>query len=131
MEYEAQARKAAKWWADHLRHGAKHDNGVGMDSMLLMYVSRSHRQHNPLSPDEAQRFEDALTAVFCEHLCNRSLLMVGTDYGPDGILYSAIERANLVQQIGQYGLPVKSLMSIPRVGPVVAKKGYGQPMNPI
>ena len=123
---EQTARKAAKWWADHLRNGAKLDNGdpsptgamtmmMGLDLQRTMAAKRT--------PEDVQRFEDALTQTLLGVEDWKLRMGFGVDYHPDRILQLAIDFSGI--QVGTTCLPWKSYMHIHEDGKITVSCGYG------
>ena len=121
---ETQARTMAKWWADHLRRPAKMDNGGDFMSMALAVMAQEAMMQR-ISPEDADRFEDALVSVILQRAADDSYFSaypyLGVDYSPDRLLSEAAESAG-VKVDGV--LPWKSGTSITRDGRVVAVLGY-------
>jgi len=117
------ARKAAKWWADKLRHGAKMDNGddseVGMFTMIAALMLQETEKFKQ-SDDAIDKFEDEL-AKSVEKMSG-NWISFGVDYHPDRVLQDAADRAGL--ELGMTTLPWKTNMYI--TGDTVkVSYGYG------
>lgn len=118
-------RKAAKWWADHIRNGCKMDNGANdpanvMARMLGEMIQRSRRSKIPA--DKIDAYEAALAARF-ETIADRGygVQLGDVDYHPHGPLTDAAADAGIdVQDV----LPIKSSV-IFRDGQLHARLGYG------
>ncbi len=117
------AKKAAKWWADHLREGAKLDSGdssptgsmtIGMASML------QQTEREGQSSVQIDNFEAVLGKMFEERA--EKHFYVSVDYSPDMILMEAAEEAEI--SLGITTLPWKTTMQIVD-GEILAKLGYG------
>lgn len=117
------ARKAAKWWADKLRNGAKIDNGdtsdVGIFTMMAAYMLQEAESSNQ-SADAIDKFEDELTSVL--ERMQGNYISFGVDYHPDYILQDAADKVGL--ELGMTTLPWKTNMYI--TGDTVkVSYGYG------
>ncbi len=89
------ATVAAKWWAKAIMR-PKFDNGDkgrtgDMTSMLAMLLS----SHNPVTNDQADAFEQALTEAICAEVAKYGSCYLDVDYHPDRILYEAAQKAGI------------------------------------
>ena len=119
------AQKAAKWWADHLRHGSKFDNGDDSETgaitmMMSVLLNRSRLEQRPA--DDANKFENALSSQLLA-LGEKKYLCFGVDYGPDYFLCQAADKAGI--ELGMSDLPWKTRMWI-REDVVKVAEGYGK-----
>ncbi len=141
---------AAKWWADRLRGPSLQDNGDEDQSMLASYVSLRVAQANaPVSDEEYQAirrsFERAFTASFVDGEFGGweraktdpnwgcASRVASVDYGPDGVLRSALESAlpDLdPRRAAMFSLfwPIKTYM---RVSPGSVQVSYGYRAEPV
>lgn len=119
------ARRAAKWWADHLRNGAKMDNGA-TDPSNLMAQSLAGllqtKERSVRSDAQIQAFEDALYHRYLG-LTGNYERMGDCDYDPCSLLVDAAKEADC--DLGMASLPWKTSMLF-RNGRVEVKCGYGQ-----
>ena len=116
------ARKAAKWWADHLRGSAILDNGdnspenVTARGIAPMLQAKEKAGQTPTQIDS---FESELAKLLSG--LDRSYVSFGVDYNPDRILEESAQAAGL--QLGMTTLPWKTQMYIE--GEVVTvREGY-------
>jgi len=116
------AQRAAKWWADCLRNGAKLDNGAKDHSNLMAQGLAGLLQKAAKRPvDAIDRFEAALCEYFVS-IETDSYYMASVDYNPCPNLANAAEKAGM--NLGMASLPWKTSM-IYRNGKVMLKAGYG------
>lgn len=118
------SQKAAKWWADQLRGGAKLDNGDKSETgaMTFMLAAMLQVQETALLDSiKIQKFEDCLSEILQETEA-RSYFSFGVDYHPDGILCDAAEKAGV--SLGMTTLPWKTTMWI-NGDKVSVRCGYG------
>ena len=105
------AKKAAKWWADHLRGNARLDNGdrseTGAMTLVLATILQA-KEKEKQSAEQIDRFEAELTKVLLKEKGN--YVTVGVDYDPDYLLCVAAELAEL--PLGGATLPWKTTMWI-------------------
>jgi hypothetical protein len=117
------ARKAAKWWADHVRKGAVLDNGDTSDArltaMMLGYMLQDS-VHN--LPDVIQRFEDELASKLLTVVDDDKFFSIYCDYDPDQILTEVANMSGLVITITTF--PWKTGMYF-QGGNVTVSIGYG------
>ena len=124
-----EAEAAAKWWADVLRGPPLKDNG---DLVQSMFGSLVAARAAPVSEEGIAAFEEALGARIEEVLdASDDWCMVDTDYGPGGVLSTALRRldeetANAIRPL----LPWKTIMVV-KPGKVRVAKGYGAPEETI
>ncbi len=120
------ARKAAKWWADHMRHGFIPDNGArdksnimaqGLAAMLQVQEAKMR------TAEGVQTFEDKLAGIF-ENMPTQTYHLASVDYGPCHVLDDAAKQAGI--NLGMASLPWKTSMTY-RDGRVYVKPGYGAP----
>jgi hypothetical protein len=112
------AKKAAKWWADHLRNGAKLDNGDNSEAGAMTMMLGLLLQSKTAPAIDADAFEKSLVSVLLEDDSN----YVGVDYHPDWVLSTAAERAGV--NLSMASLPWKTSMWISGDKIAVAV-GYG------
>ena len=104
------ADKAAKWWADQLRRGAKLDNGDTSDTgfMTLMLATMLQDQTRDSQGDELiDAFERELSNLLQD---KNGRVIFGVDYNPDVILSEAARLAEL--PLSMASLPWKTTMMI-------------------
>jgi len=105
------ARKAARWWANHLRCTAELDNGdrsfTGFQTEILATMLQEAETKKG-SPDDADKFEEALAKVLAGK--NDQWLAIHVDYGPDILLSEAAKNAGV--NLGMTRLPWKTCMWI-------------------
>jgi len=126
METET-ARKAAKWWADQLRNGAKLDNGDpsnGGGMAMVMGLMLQHDMAAKRTPEQIQAFEDALVDVIQEQDEWQLRMGFGVDYHPDDVLTAAIDRSGV--KVDMTCLPWKTHMRFDG-DQVRVSCGYGAP----
>jgi hypothetical protein len=105
------AKRAAKWWADHLRgiapldHGDSSETGFMVKGLAAM-LQKSERQAQTTA--EIDAFEWHLAQILSES--DRDYITVSVDYHPDFTLSTAAQRANL--KLGMTTLPWKTNMII-------------------
>jgi len=112
MEQET-ARKAAKWWADQLRNGAKLDHGDPSPTgglTVMMGLSLQRDMAAKRTPEQIQAFEDRLVDVIQEQDECRLRMGFGVDYHPDDVLSTAIARSGI--KVNMTCLPWKTHMRI-------------------
>jgi len=112
MEEET-ARKAAKWWADQLRNGAKLDHGDpsragGMAIVMGLMLQKDMAAER--TPEQIQAFEDALVDVLLGMDEFEARMGFGVDYHPDHYLQTAIGRSSVKANMAC--LPWKTHMRI-------------------
>ncbi|MFC3833472.1 hypothetical protein [Deinococcus rufus] len=110
---DSPARAAARWWADHLTRVAAQDNGddsaVGGMVAAMMLLASSRAVH---TPDDAARFEDALTDDVQACLITSPEVWISTEYGPDTLLCGAATQARVILEA--FSVPIKTDMVITR-----------------
>ncbi len=120
------ARKAAKWWADHMRQGFIPDNGardernVKAQGLALMLQQAKSR-----TADGVQLFEDKLASIF-ESATPETYQLAYVDYNPCHVLTDAAKQVGI--NLGMASLPWKTSMTY-RDGRVYVKAGYGAPLE--
>ncbi len=106
------AKRAAKWWSDHLRHGAPMDNGDtspnGPMTMMLGTLVQD-RMRSQITPEAIDRFEQELAEIIVEEAGEYTFMHIGVDYHPDGVLAQAANRARIDVD---FALPWKTSMWI-------------------
>jgi len=126
---EELARKAAKWWADQLRNGAKLDNGdpstTGVMTMMMGLLNQQHAAAER-TPEQEQAFEDALTEILLALDDQHARWGFGVDYHPGGILQDAAEQAGI--DVDMCCLPWKTHMHF-EDGEVKVACGYAAPLE--
>ena len=125
------ARKAAKWWADQLRGGAKLDNGdTSRRGGLTMAIGLmlQNAVASKRTPEQIQAFEDALVDIL-QGLEDVELRYgLGVDYHPDRVLQAAIDASGC--PVSMTCLPWKTHMHI-KDGEIMVACGYGAPLETI
>ena len=120
---EQLAKKAAKWWADQLRSGAKLDHGdnslTGNMTQALAYMSQDAERQGQTT-EQIDTFESALAEILLE----TEPKFVGVDYHPDITLQQAADTAGL--GLGMTTLPWKTSMHF-KGEAVFVSCGYGAP----
>jgi hypothetical protein len=101
---EENAKKAAKWWADILRNGAKMD------------IAKKERKQLP--PEKIDAFEKSLTELILE----KNPACLSFEFAPDVKLYEAAERVGV--ELDDVGLPWITNMFFEK-GLVKVRRGYG------
>ena len=118
------ARTAARWWADHLRKGAKLDNGDRSDTGAVTHMMASVLQSKSAqkrTSEDIDRFEEVLyNKLFSPEFTYFSL---GVDYGPCGTLADAAREAGCY--LGMSCLPWKTNMFFMTDDSVMVSLGYG------
>ena len=105
------AERAAKWWADHLRSGAKLDHGDPSptgNAVRAMATLLQEQERAAQEPSKIDEFEAAL-ALILEAETNR-WVDVSVDYHPDWALQQAADEVGL--DLGMTTLPWKTCMWI-------------------
>ena len=129
---ETPAATAAAWWASRLGD-ATHHVGMGNVSEMELTISLNlDTVRGSRTPQEQERFRQALEAVIGEHLrdCDTCALavpdhhVVKVDYDPDDFLCAAADRAGI--DMSPRELPAKTTM-IFRPDSVKVSEGYGAP----
>jgi hypothetical protein len=106
------AQVAAKWWADHLRHGSSMDNGDDSETGAMTMIMATLLNRESLAkrkPQDADNFETALVDVLTEKETRHTFCM-GVDYDPDYTLCQAADKAGI--KLGMGDMPWKTLMWI-------------------
>ena len=115
------AKKAAKWWADQLRNGAKLDNGDKSDAGFTTHMLATLAQSNRNIPEEKIiLFENSLTKFVLDE--KMTTVILGCDYHPDRQLLLASEEAGI--EVGMTDFPWKTTMWI-KDDVVEVSEGYG------
>ncbi len=122
---EVTARKAASWWADHLRNGAKLDNG-DMSETGAMTMALGMMAQTTFSATDAQNFEDALVDILVYGGEYGEIRYLGVDYHPCGELQEAATKANV--SLGSSDLPWKTSMYFDG-GKITFSEGYQAEMQ--
>ncbi len=122
------ARKAAKWWADHMRQGFIPDNGARDKSNVMaqgLALMLQEQEAKSRTADGVQLFEDKLANIF-EKATAQTYLLASVDYNPCHVLADAAQQAGI--NIGMASLPWKTSMTY-RDERVYVKAGYGAPLE--
>ena len=120
MMTEEMARAAARWWRDKIDGGARHDNGDdGVASRLACLMADC--LNTPTDKEKLDVFENELTRALMKEGEGRDSFSIGSDYGPDDLLFYAAKAAG----IGGMNFPFKTWMFL-KVdnGEIVVKDGY-------
>lgn len=123
MMTEEMARAAARWWRDKIDGGARHDNGDdGAASRLACLMADC--LNTPTDKEKLDVFENELIRALMKEGEGRDSFSIGSDYGPEGILFYAAKAAG----IGGMNFPFKTWMFL-KVdnGEVVVRDGYRNP----
>jgi len=116
------AKVAAKWWADHLRSGAKLDNAdpseIGAMTFMMASVLQS-KMAKTRTLEQIQLFEDALY----NKLLDYDDYWLGIDYHPWKIFNESAEEAGF--ELSSSCLPWKTNMYFEENGEVRVSYGYG------
>ena len=119
------AEKAAKWWADHLRNGARLDNGdnseTGAMTLMMALLCQQGERANQ-NTEQIDSFEAHLADVLMTEGLDSNWVDTYVDYHPDHILSEAAQRAEL--DLGMTTLPWKTGMGI-RDDVITVRCGYG------
>ena len=129
MITEELARGAARWWARNLNGG--HDNGDPMTGGFAAALSALAGGPYRPTPDELQRFEDALTGEILSKPHDRGALTISVDYHPCAMLERAATAAGFGEVIHNMvctPIPIKTCMNIFEAY-AVAGLGYGAPFE--
>lgn len=120
MMTEEMARAAARWWRDKIDGGARHDNGDdGAASRFACLMA--DRLSTPTDKESLDVFENELIRVLMLEGEERGSFSIGSDYGPEGLLYWAAKAAG----ISGMNFPFKTWMWLQvSNGEVVVKDGY-------
>lgn len=123
MMTEEMARAAARWWRDKIDGGARHDNGDdGAASRFACLMA--DRLSTPTDKESLDVFENELTRSLMIEGEERGSFSIGSDYGPEGLLYLAAKAAG----ISGMNFPFKTWMWLQvSNGEVVVKDGYREP----
>lgn len=134
---------AARWWADALERPGLQDNGDATQSLFASWASCTAVQAN--GGKTFRDDDERATFIFSLELALMDLVStswdraqtdqdwgsymrsVGVDYGPDRVLYSALDALSLTpQRAAMFSLlwPIKTRMSIDP-GRVSVRHGYG------
>lgn len=120
MMTEEMARTAARWWRDKIDGGARHDNGDdGVASRLACLMADC--LNTPTDKEKLDVFENELTRALMKEGEGRDRFSIGSDYGPDDLLFYAAKAAG----IGGMNFPFKTWMFLNvDNGEIVVKDGY-------
>ena len=117
------AKKAAKWWADHLRTPAKLDNGDpsenGLYTTMLATMLQS-KERESVTPALVNAFEKQLAKQLTKE--QSGYVYLGVDYDPCFELRNAADTVGL--ELGSTTLPWKTSMWIDD-GVIKIRCGYG------
>jgi hypothetical protein len=122
------ARKAAKWWADHMRQGFLPDNGARDKSNVMaqgLALMLQEQEAKKRTAEGVQLFEDKLTNIF-ENVTAQTYYLASVDYNPCRTLEEAAKQAGI--HLGMASLPWKTSMTY-RDEKVYLKAGYGAPFE--
>ena len=121
---DAMAKTAARWWSDHLRKGAKLDNGDPSDTGAVTHMLASIMQSKAAqkrTPEDIDRFEEVLyRKLFSPEF---TYFALSVDYGPCGTLADAAREAECY--IGMSCLPWKTGMYFMTDDSIEVSLGYG------
>ena len=121
---DAMAKTAARWWADHLRKGAKLDNGDPSDTGAMTHMLASIMQSKAATkrtPEDIDRFEETLyNKLFSPEF---TYFTLSVDYGPCGTLADAAKEAECY--LSMSCLPWKTQMFFMTDDSVTVSLGYG------
>jgi len=124
MERET-AQKAARWWADTIKNGAKLDNGDKSDTGFTTHMLATIAQaENKITEEQALLFEEALVEALLDKKDILPCRILGCDYHPDRILAESAEKAGI--NPGMTTFPWKTNMWI-KDGEIEVSEGYGAP----
>lgn len=120
---EEMARAAARWWRDKIDGGARHDNGDdGAASRLACLMADC--LNTPTDKEKLDVFEHELTRALMKEGEDLDSFSIGSDYGPEGLLFWAAKTAG----ISGMNFPFKTWMWLQvSSGEVVVKDGYREP----
>lgn len=123
MMTEEMARAAARWWRDKIDGGARHDNGDDGETSRLACLM-ADCLNTPTDKERLDVFENELTRALMKEGEDRDSFSIGSDYGPEGILFYAAKAAG----ISGMNFPFKTWMFL-KVdnGEVVVRDGYRKP----
>jgi len=123
MMTEEMARAAARWWRDKIDGGARHDNGDdGAASRLACLMADC--LNTPTDKERLDVFEIELTRALMKKGEDWDSFSIGSDYGPEGLLFWAAKAAG----INGMNFPFKTWMWLyVSDGEVVVSDGYREP----
>ena len=120
---EEMARAAARWWRDKIDGGARHDNGDDSAASRLACLM-ADCLNTPTDKERLDVFENELIRMLIKEGEDWDSFSIGSDYGPEGLLFFAAKVAG----ISPMNFPYKTWMYL-RVkdGEIIVQDGYGAP----
>lgn len=122
---ETSAYHTAKWWSEQIAEPTTQDAG---DAMINAFASMASRSALRPTRDQLDVFEVALADLIAEQLHLFSHVSVYVDYGPDGYLTQACEKAGI--DPGSSIFPIKTA-SYSTLSTVEASRGYRAPKQTV
>lgn len=129
------SHKMARWWADHLRNGAKfqalsaEERSSPENSAMALGEVLAPLLRPRVEPAQADAFEQVLERLLAGRLARSAWAHLSVDYGPDATLRAALEEAGI--KVSSTVLPWKSWTKNDSEGRVFVRCGYGEPEQEI